>query len=80
MFELHVFVDARKEATAAVAHVVQDAAEQKYVSLIGSKIKIGPNKSISVPRTELQGAILGKHSPQQSSLEGRDDVEWYGKR
>lgn len=58
-YELHVFVDAGEEAAAAVAYAVRCLGEKREPALISSKSKVAPNRCISIPRMELQAAIIG---------------------
>lgn len=56
--ELHIFVDASRDAFAAAAYY---RVENEIVecSLISAKTRVAPLKLLSVPRLELEGAILG---------------------
>lgn len=58
-YELHVFVDAGEEAAAAVAYVVRCGNGCRESVLISSKSKVAPNRCISIPRMELQAAVIG---------------------
>ncbi|XP_075150541.1 uncharacterized protein LOC142224646 [Haematobia irritans] len=58
--EIHVFVDASESAFAAVAYWRYiDDNKQVCVTFISSKTRCSPMKRLSVPRMELQAAVLG---------------------
>lgn len=60
--ELHVFTDASERAYAAVAFMRIEVEQDVHVSLISGKTKIASQKTskiLSMPRLELQGALLG---------------------
>lgn len=57
--ELHIFVDASEHAAAAVVYLVRQRHNGHEVSFVTSKTKVAPNKAISIPRMELQAAVLG---------------------
>ena len=57
--QLHVFSDASVDLYAAVAYIrVEDQNGFIDVSLIGAKTRVAPIKLMSIPRLELQGAVL----------------------
>ncbi|XP_062715911.1 uncharacterized protein LOC134291768 [Aedes albopictus] len=57
--ELHIFVDASEEAYVAAAYFrIVDNSQIRCV-LVSSKTKVAPLKPLSVPRLELQAALLG---------------------
>lgn len=59
-YELHTFVDASEEAYAAVVYIrIQRADGSIQVSIAAAKSRVTPTKPISVPRLELQAALLG---------------------
>lgn len=59
--ELHVFVDSSEEAFAAVAYWRFTTTDGVIgISFICSKTKCTPLTKVSVPRLELQAAVLGK--------------------
>ncbi|XP_062711767.1 uncharacterized protein LOC134289632 [Aedes albopictus] len=57
--ELHVFTDASEEAFACAAYFRATIMGKVHVMLVMAKAKIAPLKSLSVPRLELMGALLG---------------------
>lgn len=58
--QLHMFVDASETAYSAVAYWRATNIEgATYVSLITAKTKVSPLKLTSIPRLELQAAVLG---------------------
>ncbi|XP_058449077.1 uncharacterized protein LOC131429043 [Malaya genurostris] len=57
--QLHVFVDASLVAFACVAYLRPEVAGQLQCTLICAKAKVAPLKLTSVPRLELQAALLG---------------------
>ncbi|XP_065893443.1 uncharacterized protein [Dysidea avara] len=57
---VHVFVDASLEAYGAVVYVrVKYQDGSLSVRLVSSKTKVAPLQSVSVPRLDLMGAVLG---------------------
>ena len=58
--KLHTFVDASQEAYGAAVYIkVEYQDESSSVCLVASKTKVAPLHSISIPRLELMGAVLG---------------------
>lgn len=57
--QLHLFVDAGMEAYAAVAYFRVEDDYGVDTCIVGAKSKVAPIKPMSVPRLELQGAVLG---------------------
>ena len=58
--ELHVFCDASEQAYAAAAYWRMEQENGNVeVTLIAAKARVAPLRTISVPRLELQAAVLG---------------------
>ena len=57
--QLHTFVDAGEYAYAAVSYLVVRVGECVTVSLVAAKCKVAPLKPLSIPRMELQAALIG---------------------
>ncbi|XP_058446466.1 uncharacterized protein LOC131427358 [Malaya genurostris] len=57
--QLHVFVDASESAYCCVAYFRIVEYGKPRLALVASKAKVAPLKPVSVPRMELQAAVLG---------------------
>ena len=58
--QLHIFNDASEEAYATVAYLrAEDESANIHTALISSKTKVAPLKVITLPRLELQSAVIG---------------------
>nr|CTR11689.1 polyprotein [Calliphora vicina] len=57
--ELHTFVDASEDAYAAVSYFRIEYAGKVEIKFIAAKSKVAPLRPISVPRLELQAAVIG---------------------
>lgn len=69
--QLHVFVDASDKAFSAVAYWRIENEGGVDIALIGSKTKVAPLKTLSIPRLELQAAVLGLRFAQFIQKEHR---------
>ncbi|XP_017483567.1 PREDICTED: uncharacterized protein LOC108372407 [Rhagoletis zephyria] len=79
--QLHVFVDASEDAFAAVAYWRStNAVGEVEVAFISAKTKCAPMKSLTVPRLELQAAVLGTRLMscvrEEHSLDIDDCIIW----
>lgn len=57
--QIHVFVDASEKAYACVAYVRLTCANEIKCAFVASKTKVAPLKHLSIPRLELQAAMIG---------------------
>ncbi|XP_053667342.1 uncharacterized protein LOC128716760 [Anopheles marshallii] len=57
--QLHVFTDASQSGMAAVAYLRFEENGVVECALIGSKTRVAPLKLLSIPRLELQAAVIG---------------------
>lgn len=66
--EMHTFNDASEDAYAAVVYFKIFSVNGTQCSLITSKSRVAPLKALSVPRLELQAAVLGARLAQMVEL------------
>lgn len=83
--DLHVFVDASEAAFAAVAYMrIEDVHGNVQVVFVGSKNRVAPQKMLSIPRLELQAAVLGtrlaKIIEDEHSLKFHRKIFWSDSR
>ncbi|XP_045494845.1 uncharacterized protein LOC123693694 [Colias croceus] len=58
--EIHTFVDASEEAYAAVVYIRATRADGSiHIAIAAAKSRVTPTKPVSIPRLELQAALLG---------------------
>lgn len=57
--QLHVFVDASENGYAAVAYLRFEEGGTIECALVGSKTRVAPLRFVSIPRLELQAAVIG---------------------
>ena len=57
--ELHVFVDASQSAMCAVAYLRSVQCENVIVSFLVAKCRVAPIRASTIPKLELQAAVIG---------------------
>ncbi|XP_062702726.1 uncharacterized protein LOC134285619 [Aedes albopictus] len=57
--QLHIFVDGSETAYACVAYFRATIQGEYHCALVGGKAKVAPIKALSIPRLELQAALIG---------------------
>lgn len=57
--QLHMFCDASESGMAAAAYLRFEEDDKIECALIGSKTRVAPLKFVSIPRLELQAALIG---------------------
>ena len=57
--EIHIFCDASEKGFGAIGYLRYDIGDRIIVSFLAAKTHVAPLKVISMPRLELQGAVLG---------------------
>ncbi|XP_049316979.1 uncharacterized protein LOC125779750 [Bactrocera dorsalis] len=81
VLQLHIFVDASEDAFAAVAYIRSQSLSGEFdVAFVCAKTKCAPMKTLTVPRLELQAAVLGTRLMQcirdEHSLNIKDCILW----
>ena len=71
---LHVFCDASTKAFAAVSYLRVESCDRVVCAFVASKVRVAPLKPMSVPRLELQAAVLGVRLAQ--ILRKEHDIQW----
>ena len=62
--ELHVFCDASEKAYAAVAYFRSSAMQTVSTAFVASRARVAPLKLVSIPRLELQAAVMASRLAQ----------------
>lgn len=57
--QMHVFCDASEKAFAAVVYLRMNTEDDVELSFVMAKTRVAPLKPLSIPRMELQAALLG---------------------
>ncbi|XP_055631971.1 uncharacterized protein LOC129771880 [Toxorhynchites rutilus septentrionalis] len=65
--QLHIFVDASEIAYACVGYLRFDDGVRRQCTLVAAKTKVAPLKALSIPRLELQAAMIGARLAQAIS-------------
>ena len=63
-YQLVSFCDASKHAYAGVVYLYQKIGKTCKVDLVFSKLRLAPNKAVSIPRLELLAALIGTRAIQ----------------
>ena len=71
---LHIFCDASSKAFAAVAYLRVVHADGVDCTLVAAKARVSPLKPMSIPRLELQAAVLGVRLSEM--LKKEHDLIW----
>jgi len=75
--DLHVFCDASEQAFAAVAYFRIQRGEEVEVGFVTSKTRVAPVRQISIPRLELQAAVLGSRMAKCVQEEHEIKIKWH---
>ncbi|XP_055633617.1 uncharacterized protein LOC129773964 [Toxorhynchites rutilus septentrionalis] len=59
MLQIHVFTDSSEAAFACAAYLRAEIAGTVHCALVAAKSKVAPLKLLSIPRLELQAAVIG---------------------
>ncbi|XP_066933479.1 uncharacterized protein [Clytia hemisphaerica] len=75
LVQLHVFCDASERAFAAAAYIRVEECGAVRVHIIMAKTRVAPIKQISLPRLELQGAVMAVRIKETINKEFDHDFE-----
>ena len=82
--QLHIFCDASEMAFCSVAYLRYGYADRVEISLVMAKTRVAPLKPISIPRLELQAAVMAtrlhKTVMTEHSIEIGDTFFWTDSR
>ncbi|XP_059091770.1 uncharacterized protein LOC131887232 [Tigriopus californicus] len=83
-YEVHTFCDASEDAFAATIYLRTVRKNDVEITLICSKTRVSPKKPMTIPRLELQAAVLGarlaQHVVQALCVEVSSQVYWTDSR
>ncbi|XP_074040761.1 uncharacterized protein [Leptinotarsa decemlineata] len=77
--QLHIFCDASEKCYAAVAYLRIQQGEKVETSFITAKTRVAPLKPLSIPRLELQAALMGARLGHflKNTLDMEISAIWY---
>ncbi|XP_055589908.1 uncharacterized protein LOC129742089 [Uranotaenia lowii] len=80
LLQLHVFVDASESAYACAAYLRSEFHDKVSCVLVTAKSRVAPLKTVSIPRLELQAAVVGsrlmEYVEQTCSLNISRRIAW----
>lgn len=74
---LHLFVDASQDAYACGVYIRVEWQQQVYVKLIAGKARVSPIKHMTIPKLELNAAVIGARM-LNSTKEWLRDIDFKG--
>ncbi|XP_068149408.1 uncharacterized protein [Drosophila tropicalis] len=73
---VHTFVDASELAYAAVCYLRIRQGKRTYLRFVASKAKVAPLSPLSIPRMELQAAVIGAKLNLTTKTHNANKHEW----
>lgn len=73
--QMHTFVDASAATYAAAIYFRMQYQGKIEVALVTAKSRVAPNKALSIPKLELQAAVLGSRLAQSVEKEHRIKID-----
>ncbi|CAG7822003.1 unnamed protein product, partial [Allacma fusca] len=67
--QLHIMVDASSKAFSAVAYLRVETPDGIHVSLVLARARVAPLKPLTIPKLELQAAVMGSRLAQNIKKE-----------